>query len=136
MITSPAVIVQNIVAKHYGIQTAQLVGMSRAQRFAHPRQIAFWLCANVCGMGPAAIGRKFDRDHSTVSSGVHRAFSRMLSKPAVLADVNTLAALVRDACGLVEAFAVMRTSPTSVTFSMSYPRRVAPVVSRETERAA
>lgn len=134
MITSPAVCVMRVVAEHYGIQTAQLQGGDRVMKHVRPRWVAFWLCHEVCGMSFMEIGRKFDRDHTTVAHGVKRARD-ILANPIVRADVNRLAEIIRDECGLKESFAVLRTLPVRVTFTMTYPRPVNYGVSRETVAA-
>ncbi len=130
MTPSPAIAVMNVVCAHYGLQTAQLSGRCRINRYVLPRQIAYWLCAEVVGMSMMEIGRKFDRDHTTVMHGVKQAQKR-LSEPLVAKAVNILSERVREACGLTEAFAVLRSAPARVTFTMTYPRRVGCGVSRE-----
>lgn len=135
MITSPATVVIATVARFHGIATAQLLGVGRSRRFSEPRHLAFWLCHEVCGMGVSEIGRKFDRDHGTVSAGLKQARRRMEAHASVRRTVNEMAAIVRASTGEREAFAVLRTLPKAVTFRMDYPRIVDCVVSRETVTA-
>ena len=134
MNNQPIIVVTRLVAEHAGLQTAQLVSDSRDRRLVHARWLAFWLCSEVLGIPAAEIGRRFRRDHSTVVHGVKQA-RKSFGNPVKAKEANDIAERVREACGVREAFAVLRSVPTRVTFSMIFPRYVDCVVPRETVRA-
>ena len=131
MNNQPIILVTRLVAEHTGLQTAQLVSEGRERRRVQARWLAFWLCSDVLGIPAKEIGRRFRRDHSTVLYGVKQA-RKSFGNPVKAKEANDLAERVREACGVREAFAVLRSVPTRVTFSMSYPRYVDCGVSRET----
>ena len=58
------------VAGHYGITSDDLLGSSQMREYALPRQMAMYLCRDRLKMPFQAIGRLFDRDHSTVMGSV------------------------------------------------------------------
>ena len=67
-------LVREVVAAHYGVTIAQMVGPNTKREQSLPRHVAFMLCRILCPTASwPAIGRMFgDRDHSTIISGVHR----------------------------------------------------------------
>lgn len=136
MIPNRTIIAARLVAEHYGLEVSKMFGRSQERKYSHARWVAFWLCSEVGGMASTVIGRKFDRDHSTVLHGIKQAKKRMARLPVVATDCNALAALFREECGVeAEPFAVLRTCPTQVSFSMTYPLAVDHGVSRETVAA-
>lgn len=63
-------ICQDVADKH-GIPAAQLRGVSRERRYAHPRQEAYWLARKTGRYSLSQIGRFFGgRDHTTVLHGI------------------------------------------------------------------
>lgn len=54
------------------IQTIMLYSRSRRKEMVQPRLVAYWALHKYSGMSYAAIGRMFDRDHSTIRDGVTR----------------------------------------------------------------
>ena len=60
-------LVQQIVARHYQVEPAQLNSASRDRRVTLPRQIAMYLARELTNMSLPDIGRNFGgRDHTTV----------------------------------------------------------------------
>jgi hypothetical protein len=56
---------------HFGISVESLLGQSRDQKHAWPRQIAMFLCREMTGKSLPEIGRYLgNRDHTTVLYGV------------------------------------------------------------------
>lgn len=62
---------QCVVAKYFGITRAELVGQSRRQKYAVPRQVAMFLAHDGKRTLPE-IGRRFGRDHSTVNHAIRK----------------------------------------------------------------
>ena len=59
-----------LVAKHYGLCHADLVGKSQSRDCSIPRKIAMYLCRQKLNMPYMSIGDLFERDHSTVMSSI------------------------------------------------------------------
>jgi chromosomal replication initiation ATPase DnaA len=55
------------VAAVYDVPLADVMSRTRFQPYARVRQIAMRAVADVFGDNPCAIGRLFERDHSTVA---------------------------------------------------------------------
>jgi hypothetical protein len=68
---TPAFIVR-VVADHFGVSSEGIRCESKQPRFAHPRQIVYWLCRSYTRHSFPNIGRYLNRDHSTVMHGVRR----------------------------------------------------------------
>ncbi|HSX03753.1 MAG TPA: DnaA/Hda family protein [Rhabdochlamydiaceae bacterium] len=66
---TPEKIVQ-MVADHFGMRPADILGKSQTQECALPRQIAMELCRSKLKMAYLRIGHFFSRDHSTVISSI------------------------------------------------------------------
>jgi chromosomal replication initiator protein len=65
---SPRTIIR-VVGEHYGLTREQLLSKSRKPTLAQPRQVAMLLVRIITGMSYPAIGREFQRDHSSVMHG-------------------------------------------------------------------
>lgn len=62
----PMEVVQRTVAAAYGIEVAGLLSTRRSLNLVRPRQVAMYVCAQVLHASNPQIGRRFNRDHSTV----------------------------------------------------------------------
>ncbi len=58
--------IQRAVCEHFHIRMEDLLGKSRAQEIAQPRQIAIFLCRKLTASTMAEIGKAFNRNHTTV----------------------------------------------------------------------
>lgn len=58
--------IQKIIADHFGLTVEDLTGRSHSKAVAQPRMLAIFLCRKMTGHSSPAIGRHFNRDHSTV----------------------------------------------------------------------
>lgn len=58
--------IQNAVAYFYGITYNDIVSNKRSRNIAHPRQVAIYLCRELLESTFKAIGKEFNRDHSTI----------------------------------------------------------------------
>lgn len=68
--------VEGVAARH-GITLADIMGRSREYRFAHPRQEAYWTVHKNTPLSYPAIGRLFNRDHTTIIYGITAHEKRM-----------------------------------------------------------
>jgi len=55
---------------YFGIKSQDILGASRAKEYAHPRKLAMFLCRSKLKLPYLAIGRVFNRDHSTVMASI------------------------------------------------------------------
>lgn len=82
--------IQRKVADKYNIRVADILSKRRERPIARPRQIAMYLSKILTTASLPEIGRKFDRDHTTVIHAV-RTVEDLMKKEAVIADeVNSL----------------------------------------------
>lgn len=87
--------VQEAVAKLYRISLNQMLGNARPARLAWPRQVAVYLCA-VLKLGTfTEIGRRFGRDHSTVSKTLVAVQNALECYPVLRFEVARLAHQLR-----------------------------------------
>lgn len=82
------------VAGYYGLTPEQLVGPSRVQRIARPRHLAMFLADQKMDIGPSALGRTFDRDHSTVIQAIRKIGRELHHDPELHFDWSVLSALI------------------------------------------
>ncbi len=82
--------IQKKVAEYFNISVKELQSSRRARTVARPRQIAMYLAKQLTSRSLPEIGRKFDRDHTTVMHAV-RKVEGLISEDASLAmSINTL----------------------------------------------
>lgn len=76
-VSFPAVRRMNVVlciaAQEFDIRVAEMKGVSRSRDFVVPRQVAIYICSAMFGSSLTAIGRVFNRDHSTVLNAIRKA---------------------------------------------------------------
>ena len=66
------------VCRQTGLTRARLLGRNRSYDEAHPRQLAMLLIRELCpNLSAPAIGRTFDRDHTTILHGIKQARDRI-----------------------------------------------------------
>jgi chromosomal replication initiator protein len=92
-IGAPGII--GVAADYFNIPVDELLGPSKRQPLALQRQIAMYLCRELTDLSLPAIGKAFDRDHSTVMHAEKRIRNEMGLKPNVYNDVQELTALIR-----------------------------------------
>jgi chromosomal replication initiator protein len=81
-----------VVAAASGIGRRELLSRRRARRTVEARQAAMWLARQAAGRSYPAIGRVFNRDHTTVIYGVSRTEQRMATDYAFAVWVRSLEA--------------------------------------------
>ncbi|MGJ0508910.1 MAG: helix-turn-helix domain-containing protein [Methylocystis sp.] len=86
----PIAHIQRIVAKFYGIDLIEMTSRRRALEYSRPRQVAMYLTAKTTPQSLPAIGRRFERDHTTVLHAIRRIESLMARDLAFAADVARL----------------------------------------------
>lgn len=82
--------IQAMVADYYGIDTADMLSARRGRDVAHPRQLAMLLAREFTPKSLPDIGRRFNRDHTTVIYGIRAAEARMVEDGEERSDYATL----------------------------------------------
>ena len=59
-------LIREFISRHYNISIKDLQSRSRKRAISFPRQVAMYLCRKHTDSSLADIGKKFNRDHSTV----------------------------------------------------------------------
>ena len=77
--------IQKKVAEHFNISVKEMQSSRRARTVARPRQIAMYLAKQLTSRSLPEIGRKFDRDHTTVMHAV-RKVEELIVEDASLAE--------------------------------------------------
>lgn len=82
--------IQRKVAEHYNISVKEMQSSRRARNVARPRQIAMYLAKQLTSRSLPEIGRKFDRDHTTVMHAVRKVEELMVEELSLAENVETL----------------------------------------------
>ncbi|MDD4556075.1 MAG: chromosomal replication initiator protein DnaA [Alphaproteobacteria bacterium] len=82
--------IQRKVAEHFNISVKEMQSSRRARNVARPRQIAMYLAKQLTSRSLPEIGRKFDRDHTTVMHAVRKVEELVIEEPSLAEHVDTL----------------------------------------------
>lgn len=82
--------IQMAVCRHFGITSDDLLGDGRERKFAEPRQICFYLARRLTTLSAAQIGRRMNRDHSTVLYGIMITAKRYEEQSYFWRNINKL----------------------------------------------
>jgi chromosomal replication initiator protein len=88
--------VVKILANHFGIKIEDIMGKSRQSEIAMPRQIAMFVCREILKMPFQAIGKFFERDHSTVMSSVKQILKEIEAKNREILEATEAASKVEN----------------------------------------
>lgn len=64
--------IKKVVAEEFGVTELDLICDRRAREAARPRQVGYLLCKQLTIHSLPAIGRAFNRDHTTVMLGIRK----------------------------------------------------------------
>ena len=84
------------VEKKYGVSKADLIGKSRVKEVAQARHVTIHLIRTLTEMSLPAIGKLFNRDHSTVLSSLDTIDKRTASSPTFEAEINNLIKEIKE----------------------------------------
>ncbi len=84
------------VEKKYGVSKTDLTGKSRVKEVAQARHVTIHLIRTVTEMSLPAIGKLFNRDHSTVISSLDTIDKKMASSSAFEAEINNLIKEIKE----------------------------------------
>lgn len=82
--------IQKKVAEHFNISVKEMQSSRRARTVARPRQIAMYLAKLLTLRSLPEIGRKFDRDHTTVMHAVRKVEELIKEDTSVAESVEVL----------------------------------------------
>ena len=82
--------IQKKVAEHFNISVKEMQSSRRARTVARPRQIAMYLAKLLTLRSLPEIGRKFDRDHTTVMHAVRKIEELVSQDQAMAEDIEVL----------------------------------------------
>lgn len=82
--------IQKKVAEYFNISVKEMQSSRRARNVARPRQIAMYLAKQLTSRSLPEIGRKFDRDHTTVMHAVRKVEELILEDASLAENVESL----------------------------------------------
>jgi len=82
--------IQKKVAEHFNISVKELQSSRRARTVARPRQVAMYLAKQLTSRSLPEIGRKFDRDHTTVMHAVRKVEELIIEDPTLAENIEIL----------------------------------------------
>lgn len=82
--------IQKKVSEHFNISVKELQSSRRARTVARPRQIAMYLAKQLTSRSLPEIGRKFDRDHTTVMHAVRKVEELIVEDQSLAESVDIL----------------------------------------------
>ena len=84
------------VEKKYGVTKADLISKSRVKEVAQARHVAIYLIRTITEMSLPAIGKLFNRDHTTILSSLDAIDKKTASSTAFEADINNLIKEIKE----------------------------------------
>lgn len=88
--------VQKEVEAFYKVSHSDLVGKKRSREIAYARQIAIYLCRQMLDLPYNDIGKKFNRDHTTVMYSVTNVEKKMQESRELREELETLSQIIRE----------------------------------------
>jgi chromosomal replication initiator protein len=82
--------IQKKVAEYFSISVKEMQSSRRARNVARPRQIAMYLAKQLTSRSLPEIGRKFDRDHTTVMHAVRKVEELMVEDNSLSESIKDL----------------------------------------------
>ena len=78
------------VAEYFNISVKEMQSSRRARNVARPRQIAMYLAKQLTSRSLPEIGRKFDRDHTTVMHAVRKVEELVVEDTSMAESIEAL----------------------------------------------
>ena len=88
--------IQKEVESFYKVSHSDLVGKKRSREIAYARQIAIYLCRQMLDLPYNDIGKKFNRDHTTVMYSVTNVEKKMQESRELREELETLSQMIRE----------------------------------------
>lgn len=77
----------NAVADEFGVLATEILSPRRSRHLACPRMVAYWLAYKITSQSYMALGERFERDHTTVLTGVRRIETTLRRDPQLRGKV-------------------------------------------------
>ena len=88
--------IQKEVEQFYKVAHADLIGSKRSRNIMAARQVAIYLCRQMLDIPYADIGKKFNRDHSTVMYSVEKVEARMQDDRELQEEMEIIIRNIRE----------------------------------------
>ena len=88
--------VQKEIEQFYKVSHADLVGNKRSRNIAHARQVAIYLSRQILDLPYGEIGKKFNRDHSTIMYSATNIGEKMKDNRELREEVEALRKLILE----------------------------------------
>lgn len=88
--------IQKEVETFYKVTHAEIVGKKRTRNIMHARQIAIYLCRQMLDLPFNDIGKKFNRDHSTVMYSVSNVEEKLKENRDLREEIEALTQVIRE----------------------------------------
>lgn len=88
--------IQKEVESFYKVSHSDLIGKKRSREIAYARQIAIYLCRQMLDLPYNDIGKKFNRDHTTVMYNVTNVEKKMQESRELREELETLSQIIRE----------------------------------------
>ena len=88
--------IQKEVEQVYKIKHSDLVGPARDRSITYPRQIAIYLCRQLLDLPFNDIGKKFNRDHTTIMHSVAKVEKMVITNRDVQEELEALKQVIKE----------------------------------------
>lgn len=88
--------IQKEVETFYKVSHSDLTGKKRTQNITYARQIAIYLCRQLLDLPFNDIGKKFNRDHSTVMYSVTNVEEKIKENRELREEIETIKQVIRE----------------------------------------
>ena len=88
--------IQREVENFFKVSHSDMVGPKRSQSIVRPRQIAIYLCRQLLDIPYGDIGKKFNRDHSTIMYSVGNIEAKMKENRVAREEMEALRQIIRE----------------------------------------
>lgn len=88
--------IQKEVESFYKVKHSDLVGPARDRGITYPRQIAIYLCRQLLDLPFNDIGKKFNRDHTTIMHSVTKVEKMVITNRDVQEELEALKQVIKE----------------------------------------
>lgn len=88
--------IQKEVEQFYKVKHSDLIGPARDRGITYPRQIAIFLCRQLLDLPFNDIGKKFNRDHTTIMHSVSKVEKMVITNRDVQEELEALKQVIKE----------------------------------------
>ncbi len=89
-------LIQKEVENYFKVSHSDLVGTKRSRNIMQARQVAIYLCRNMLDIPYNDIGKKFNRDHSTMMYSVGQVEERLKTDRDLQEEIEIITKIIRE----------------------------------------